>query len=244
MEVRLGRHASVEHAVAGVGAHLAGQVDGERLRHRHHRRVGGDDAGSHTYSIGKKAKRGFAVDQVVESARAHGQAGHDLARVEALARAGDDAALDQIDERLGDDVRVDAEVPPVAEEPQHLVGHASQADLQRGAVIDEARDVAGDALRRVADRFVQVLDDRLVHGYDLVEAVERHLALRAGPRHPRVDLGDDDARRATAARAMSTETPRLHMPRSSGGLACTSATSNASRPLAIRCGTSASAMGT
>ena len=106
---------------------------------------------SDTYSIGKKAKRGSAVDEVVEPARAHGQAGDDLAPVDALARAGDDAAGDQIDERLGDDVRVDAEVAPVPEEAEHLVGHPAQADLQRRPVVDDARDVAGDALRGVAD---------------------------------------------------------------------------------------------
>ena len=50
-------------------------------------------------------------------------------------------------------------------------------------------------------RLVQVLDDRLVHHDDLVEAVERHLAVRAGPWHARVDLGEHGARRTDGGQA-------------------------------------------
>ena len=48
----------------------------------------------------------------------------------------------------------------------------------------------------------------------------------------------------TAARVMSTETPRLQVPSSSGGATCTSATSSGRCPFVNRSGTSASEIGT
>ena len=49
---------------------------------------------------------------------------------------------------------------------------------------------------------------------------------------------------STAARVMSTETPRLHMPSASGGATCTSATSSGRCPSVNIAGTSASDTGT
>ena len=195
VEVGLGGDAAVVDAVAGVRADLPGQVDGERLRHRDHGRVGRDHLPVADVLDREEGDARVAVDHVVETPRAHGHAGHDLPGVQGLPRARHDAALHEVHDRLGDDVGVDAQVAAVAQEAEHLVRDLPEADLERRAVLHDARHVAGDALGGGAERLVQVLDEGIVHGHDLVEARERNLALRAGPRHPRVDLGDDPPRR-------------------------------------------------
>src|SRR4030095_16082102 len=146
VEVRLGRDAPVEHAVAAVRTDLAGEVDGERLRDRYHAAVGGDDRRVADVLDREEGEARVAIDEVVEPAASHGHARHHLPGVQALARPGHHPALDEIDDRLGDDGGVDAQVAALPEEAQHLVRHAPETDLQRGAVLDDPGHVAGDAL--------------------------------------------------------------------------------------------------
>ena len=244
MIVRLRCDTTVHDAVAEIGAHLAGEIDGEGLGHRHHRGVAGDDRRIGYIFDWEQNEAGIAIDQIVETSCPHRHAGHHLMAVEALARAGDDATLHQVHQRLSDDVRGNPQIAAFAEKAQHLVRHAVQADLQRGAVGDDPRHIPGNLLGRRAQRVVEVLDHRVVHHHDVLEAIEQNLAVRAGPRHVRIDSAITVRAASTAARVTSTETPRLHIPTRFGGLTWPSATSKASLLLCSRRGTSASDMGT
>lgn len=95
---------------------------------------------------GLEAEQGIAVDRVVQVTAAHRKAGDDLAAVLRLRAPGQHALLDQGQQRVGDDVGVHAQVAAVADVLKRLVRDAAQADLQRGAVLDGAGDVAADAL--------------------------------------------------------------------------------------------------
>src|SRR5262244_2995740 len=74
-------------------------------------------------------------------------------------------------------------------------GTRPQADLERGPILDDARDVSGDLLGSLTERLVKILDDRVVDRHDLVEPVERDLGLGPSTRHGGIDLGDHAARR-------------------------------------------------
>src|SRR3954470_16456499 len=93
-------------------------------------------AGSQTCSIGWNAKRSSSSTRSYSPARAHRPARHDTAR--------DDARGDQVDDRLGDHVGMDREIAAVEQVREHLVRHATDADLERRTVVDQPRDVGGD----------------------------------------------------------------------------------------------------
>ena len=157
--------------------------------------------------------------------------------------AGDDARGDEVDDGLRDDVGVDREVAAVDEVGEHLVRDAADADLERGAVVDEAGDVRGDLVGLGVRGFV---DDSASGRSTATSASIRSSGMTLFPRVRGIaGLTSAITRRAanTAACVTSTETPRLHMPSSSGGATCTSATSTGMRPLFIRAGTSASETG-
>src|SRR5262249_3319703 len=99
------------------------------------------------------------------------------------------------DARLCRRVRWIARAPPRAENPEHRFRAPPQANLERGPILDDARDVSGDLLGRLAERLVKILDDRVVDRHDLVEPVEWNLALGPSPRHAGIDLGDHATRR-------------------------------------------------
>jgi len=112
-----------------------------------------------------------------------------------FADARDHTPLDQLDEGLGDHVGVYAEVAPVGEMAKHLVWDASEADLERRAVFDDACDVAGDPLCHCADRRVDVLDHWRFHNDDAVDSIDGHQAVTSRARHVRIYLRDDHASR-------------------------------------------------
>jgi hypothetical protein len=193
VEVWLGGDPAVQRALEDVGAYLSGQIDGECLGDRDHAFLPREHLGiAHAVDRLEHETR-IAVDELVQPTRTHGPAGDDLAGTVGLADARDHAALDQLDEGLGDDVGVNAEVAPVGKVAKHLVRDASEADLERRAILDDARNVAGDSLSHCADRRVDVLDHRGLHGDDAVEPIDGHEAVTPRPRHVRVDLRDNHA---------------------------------------------------
>ena len=135
-----------------------------------------------------------AVDQPVEAFAADAEAGDDLALMDGLAPSGDHALLHQRHDRIGDHVGVDAEVAPVLEVPHRLAGNAAEADLQRGAVADDAGDIAGDLAADLVGGLVRIFDDRHVRPDEPVDAVDVQEGLAHGAGHVRVDLGDDPGR--------------------------------------------------
>ena len=102
----------------------------------------------------------IVVDEFVEPARADAEARDDLAGMQRLVTPGDHALLDEIEHGIGDDVRVNAEVAAMSQMPQRLVGDAPEIDVQRGAVLDDLGDVAGDALGNRVGGLVRVFDQR------------------------------------------------------------------------------------
>jgi hypothetical protein len=179
------RDATVELAVEALGADLSGEVDQEGLGHRHHPwRAGNDDRVADVVDR-VEGKAGIVVDEVVEPARAHREAGHD--------RPGYDARRDEVRHRLRDHVRMDRELASVGQVSQHLIRDTAQADLERRAIVDEPSDVPCNLLCHVVRRLVQVLDHRGVDLDEAVDAADGNPAVSTGPRHRWVDLGNDRA---------------------------------------------------
>ena len=130
MKRRPGRDtAAVEDTVELLGRDLPGQVDRERLRDGDHALAAADDRGVADVVDRVEGEPRVVVSQVVEPSRAHRPAGRD--------GPGDHAVGDEVDHRLGDHIRVDRERAPVREVAEHLVRHASQTDLQGGAIVDQ-----------------------------------------------------------------------------------------------------------
>ena len=77
---------------------------------------------------------------------------HHPAAILRLARAGDHAGRMQLGHLVGDQPAVQPEVPMVAQRAQHRGRQPADPDLDRVAIRDQARDVGGDPLRRVARR--------------------------------------------------------------------------------------------
>ena len=186
VEGRSGGNAAVEHPVQPLGRDLAGQVDAERLRHGDHPLPVLDDGRVADVVDRMEGESGVVVDEVVEAPRAHRPARRD--------RAGDDARGDEVDDRLGDHVRMDRQVAPVGQVGQHLVRDPPQSDLERGAIVDQTCDVAGDLLGHLADRLVEVLDHGGVHRDEARDPFDRDPAVTRGARHRGVDLRDHGPR--------------------------------------------------
>ena len=185
VEGRAGRHASVELAVEALRAHLPREVDENACVTDTMRGRAGDDRGVAHLVDGRKLKRGLSSTQVVEPACAHRHARHH--------RAGHDAGGDEVGDRLRHDVRVDGEVPAVRQVREHLVRYPTEPDLERGAVVDEPRDVARDLLGDVFRGRVDVLDDGRVDLDEPIDAVHRDPAVASRAGHRWVDLRDDRA---------------------------------------------------
>ena len=99
----------------------------------------------------------------------------------------------------------------VAERGEHGVGDPADADLQRGAVGDQrARPARPIARVDLVERLGRALGQRRVDRHQPGDAVDVEERVAERARHLRVDLGDARASAvSTAARTMSTETPRL-----------------------------------
>ena len=191
MKLRLGGHAAIELAVELVGADLARQIDDEGLRERrhfvvlrHHRRIG------HIFDWPELEQR-IVVEKIVEPARADGEARDDLAGMQRLVAPGDDALLDEIENGVGDQVGVNAEIAAMVEMLQRLVRNAPEIDMQRGAVLDDLRDVAGDPFGHGVGGLMRVFDQRPVGADKAVDPVDMQKGVAERPRHGGIDLGDD-----------------------------------------------------
>lgn len=192
-ELGLRREPAVELAGELVGAGLAGEIDREHLRHRHHAVLRRDGVGIAHRLDGLEREQRVAVDDLEQPARAEGVAGDDAPALQALAPAVDDALVEQRHDGVGDGVGVDAEVAPVLQVPQRLVRDAAGADLQRRAVVDGAGDVARDALDHgLFGGCVPVLDHGRLDLDEMVDALEGQGRFAHRPRHRRVDFGDDE----------------------------------------------------
>ena len=185
MEGRTRRKAAVELAVEPLRADLSAEVDGEGLGDRDHPWLGGDHRGVADVFDRVEGEALVAADQVVQPPRADRPARHHP--------AGDDARGDEVDDGLRDDVGVDREVAAVDEVGEHLIRDAADADLERGAVVDETGDVRGDLVGLDVGGFVDVLGERPIDGDERVDPVERDDAVPARARHRGVDLGDHAA---------------------------------------------------
>ena len=127
-----------------------------------------------------------------------------------------DALLHQLGDAVAQKLRVDAEMLLVAEVREDRVREASVSDLDRVAVLDDAGDVLPDLLGDLTGNGRLVLQERFVVVDDEVDVVDvdERVAVHAG--HVGVGLRDDGGRDSVAAFVMSTVTPRLMKPCSSG----------------------------
>jgi len=88
---------------------------------------------------------GIGVDELVGVLRSDAEGGDGLALADALARVVDDTLADQVDQTVGQELGVNAEVLLPAEGGHDRVRQAPVADLDRVAVLHDARDVPPDA---------------------------------------------------------------------------------------------------
>ena len=84
------------------------------------------------------------VDEVEQPPRAVDEGCHRAVRVHVLVAIGDHAVDLQVDQAIREHLGVHAEVELVAEAPQHGVGNAADAHLQRRAILDQRRDLLTD----------------------------------------------------------------------------------------------------
>ena len=111
---------------------------------------------------GVERHHGVVVDEVVEPARPHNKRGDDPLRMQALAAAGDHARLDKIDDAFREHLGVDPQISVIEKLLQHRVRNGSDAQLQRGAVIDQRDHLRGDALMDFGNRCAVHFNDRAV----------------------------------------------------------------------------------
>ena len=226
-EVRLTADARVETGTDGVGRYLAGEVDLKRRVDAHHPVIAGDVQGRVHELGGPEVEERVVVEVVVETFAAHGEAGDRLAREQALLLVGDGALLAEIDHPVAEHLGVETEVLALAEQAQDRIRDLSDAELQRGFVVDQRCDVPRDRQggligrdRRKLDQWLVVLDDP-VELRDVDEGVAvnaRHVAIDL--RHDRLrrlDSGHDDVRRdpeaAVAERVGGAEHHEHHVQR-------------------------------
>ena len=143
-----------------VGHDLAHEVDLDGRVDGHHVVVLADDVRVVDVAHREHVDGRVVVDEVVQAARAHEEVRHHLVAVQGLAGVGDDALVVEVDDALAEHLGVDAEVVLLVQEQQHRVGDAADAELQAGAVVDEAGDVLADGLFDGADPGRLQLDDR------------------------------------------------------------------------------------
>ena len=192
-KLALGGNATVEVTVNLVGAHLARQVDRERLRHRHHLVLGRDRTGVAHHLDRLEGKQRVAVDQVIQTPRPHGETGDDLAGLLGLAPPGQDAVFEQRNDRVGNHIRMNADVLAIRQVFEGFIGDAPQPDLQRGAVLDDAADVARDLFHRLLLRAgVRVFDHRRVDRHQAVDLADVQGRVPHRARHGGVDLGNNE----------------------------------------------------
>ena len=95
---------------------------------------------------------------------------------------------------------------------EHPVRDPPETDLERRAVVDEPGDVAGDLLRHVLCRRVDVLDDGRVHLDEAVDAVGRDPAVSRVRGIAGLTSAITVRAASAAAFVTSTEIPRLQVP--------------------------------
>ena len=106
-------------------------------------------AAEFTSSTGSIANVGVVGDPRPQLGGAGGEGGHRLPVVEALVRVGDAAGRDQVDVGVAQELGVDPELAAIAQEAAHHHRHVAEPELERGAIVDQRRDVRGDAARDV-----------------------------------------------------------------------------------------------
>ena len=108
-----------------------------------------------------------------------------------LAGPGDAPLLQQGNDGIGDDIAVQPQIPSIGQVLQGFVCDIAQAHLQGGAVIDDAGDVACNALhvfflRRNAVQF----GNRVVYWHQVVNSADVHGGVAHGAGHVGVDFGN------------------------------------------------------
>ena len=138
-----------------------------------------------------KLEQGIVVDQAVKAVRPHAEAGDDLAGMQCLAPAGDDAAFDEIDKSLCYHIRMDSEIAAMAQKFQCLIGNAAEIDMECRAIVDDFRDIAGNARGDLIRGLMDIFGERCLDHDRVGDAVDVNSGVAMGARHGRVDLDHD-----------------------------------------------------
>jgi hypothetical protein len=163
---------------------LTEEVDAEGRVHRdetRHRRESPD-------IMGDVAALDGEVPELAEMAVEFGRADPDAARMREAAV--ESRRLAEPERAIAQHARLQAQVPAVVQQPEQALGHLAEAGLERAAILDEARDMARDDLRRCAWSAGRIGRQRRI---DLAGEGESVIGQRLGAgngRHPRVDQGE------------------------------------------------------
>jgi hypothetical protein len=131
------------------------------------------------------------IDVVVELARPQRKAGDDLAAIHRLPGAGHRAGFDQFNNAIRDHLRVYPEVLFPFEEAEQGLGNASDPELERATVFDEAGDVLSDLSGGICHVGRRHFEDGGIGRHQHVNVIDVDLGVAQRARHVRVDLGND-----------------------------------------------------
>ena len=114
--------------------------------------VSGDvQRGVHEFS-GSKIKERVVVQVVVELLGSHREAGDRFSGEKALLLVGDYALIAEVDDSVAEHLGVQAEILALAEQTQDCVWDLSDAELERGVILDQrghmSRNRQGRLIRR------------------------------------------------------------------------------------------------
>ena len=134
------------------------------------------------------------MHEVEDTGGAVDEAGNGAPPVHVFACIGHVARTDQVHHAVREHLGVDAEIVLVCQALEHRIGNRADAQLQRGGIGHQGRDMGTDGVLHGADRSGFMCDQRTIGGDDVGEARKRYDRVAVCARHPCVHLGNKQRR--------------------------------------------------
>jgi hypothetical protein len=194
-EVHLPADAGIELAIERVRRHLAGEVHRQCGVDAHHPVVAGDDCRVVHPVAGPELQQWVVVRPAVEAGASHQERGDHLSGEHRLPASGHHSRLHQLHHRVGEHLGVNAQVAVTLQRSEDGRGRGPDSDLHRRPVGHQLGDVRADGLRRRVRHRGASLGDWTVDRDQVRAPAQVEPGVSVCPRHPGVDLGEDDPRR-------------------------------------------------
>ena len=179
--IHTGGHLGVD--LAGQ-VHLDGRVDGGQLV------AGGEHLGVVGVVGAAQCKLGVAVRPAAHFLAAHQDAANAHAGVQALLRVGQHTGLGQGSDAVAHRTAVQPQVAVAMQRGQHGLGQVADAQLQRGAVLDQRGDMARDGLLHRPGRGAALFQWRMLGVDEQREIAGLQVHAAVGPGDGGVDLAN------------------------------------------------------